>query len=873
MDFSRPLTLALLLITGACSSNPDSQPPHTDGSPADPVDAGDVQLPDASPPDGAPDSYVSPDADSDAPSDATPDSPHPQPPKKCTVQSDAIVMQCEDLSGSWFLSTNVPGYLDRGYVVARADGVASSAMQGSLEIPDAGTYFVWARGYEYGADRRWQIEIDGTLLAETHADESEGFSWQLAGQIVLPAGPVSVRVLDVGEGWEVADAMALSTDPDFQPNEGEACWRVLDPVAASAMVFEEIMGRTRAYDLALPVPQTVAAWEQRAASLRGRLSSSLGLDGTLEQPPSNLQHLGQTQLEGYRIERLTFEAIDGFTVTANVYVPDGTGPFPAVVSPLGHWNVGKAHPTPAARSHALALLGYVSITFDLFGYGERRVPGNEHDVHWPLVLTGRSNAGVQVQETSQALSYLLTRGDVDPSRIGLTGASGGGLATLYTSTVDTRFHAAVPVAYVTQFEELLESGIRRCGCSHVPSVASFTNMGEMLGLFGPKPLTLLAGVNDPIFPVLGTMKAEAQARTPYELYGAGDQLALRIFDAGHDYDHPMREAMYGMFEEVLGESGDGSPVPEPSFDVPPDSVYHCFPTGKVPSSSPTLRSLARDWAEQASSELPVPSHWEPDDMRSNLSSLLNPPAPQAVGIEVLGTAETDGMPVELMRLEVQPGILLPGRMVRGDADSPVVLIAEEDRTAFPGAGTLRVAHDLGWTALHTAPRGLGETAWAEYQTVSNNVLLGDSLAGQRAFDLSQVGRALENMLQLAPGNVDMLALGPESALSALFAQALWGEFHAVALGPLPSTVHRAFLRDLPTMGYVASILHVADIPHVAGLAADRPLLLGFGDDSFASHYPEWSSFLAIQADQVEILDVASGLTWLSSVRASEVDDS
>lgn len=743
--------------------------------------------------------------------------------------AQTIRLECEDFSGPWREQTNIAGYSGRGFVVSNAQGVATSVMEKTVLIEVRGTYYVWARGWEgTGWDRRWRVQVGDTLLPPTHAGrDANRFSWQRCGQVELEPGELLIRLIDAGDSYEVADAIMLTTDGDLDLTADERRWRVLPAYEAQKMVFEEVMARTRAYAAAVPLPRSISEWQARAATIRPRILKALGLDPLPERTPLNAQILGEVQRDGYRIQRVTYESRPGMIVTANVYVPDAQGPFPLVLCPVGHWSRGKNEPNPAARSQGLAKLGYITITYDPFGQEERAVPGNGHDEAWRLALTGHCNMTFMVWDTVRALDYMLTRPDVDPTRIACTGASGGGLNTLYFSVVDERLDVAVPVVYITQWEDFFSTGAAHCPCSHVPGLARFTDMGEMTALFAPRPQLYMNAEDDPHFLPRGARRAEAQAQVIYELLGAGQNLRCVIFPGGHDYSQPMREALYGFLDLHLRGRGDGSPIAEPPDDpLPSIESLWCFESGKLPPTSKTVRQFAEDWARAAIADLPKPDCLDIGRTRAALVETLHPPCPaQAPRFESAGTLEAGGLTVHKLKLHVQPGIVLPALLAPGETGSPALIISDASPDPVSAKTLLREAASAGFTALYVSPRGWGETAWNEHVICTDNLLLGDPILGQRAFDLIAAQRALRSRLADPNTPIALVALGPEAGLAGLFAQALWPEFEAVAVGPIAHSFLDAFGPGLPLMAYVPNILKVADISHLCKLAAERPLRL------------------------------------------------
>jgi pimeloyl-ACP methyl ester carboxylesterase len=171
---------------------------------------------------------------------------------------------------------------------------------------------------------------------------------------------------------------------------------------------------------------------------------------------------------GYRIEHLLFESLPGFRVTALVYVPDGPGPFPAVLGTAGHADEGKASPTYQHAWVSLVRRGFVVLAYDPPGQGERyeyvdpatgtsRVgPGTrEHMMTGQQVLlTGRTIGAYMVQDGRRALDYLLTRADVDPTRIAVAGNSGGGTQAALLAATEPRLAAAVVSCYMTSWSDM-----------------------------------------------------------------------------------------------------------------------------------------------------------------------------------------------------------------------------------------------------------------------------------------------------------------------------------------------------------------------------------------------------------------------------------
>src|SRR5262245_15699092 len=206
--------------------------------------------------------------------------------------------------------------------------------------------------------------------------------------------------------------------------------------------------------------RTEAELKQVQADLRTKLLRALGgLPST--KTPLNAQVTGRIQMTGFHIEKVIFESLPGVFVTALVYVPDQPGKHPAVLVPCGHSANGKAY--YQAMCQRLVARGYVVICWDPVGQGERsqfwdasrqrsryNLICGEHAVLGNLAyLAGTNLARWEVWDGMRAVDYLLTRPEVDPSHVSMTGTSGGGFQTAIIAALDTRINAAAPSCYIT----------------------------------------------------------------------------------------------------------------------------------------------------------------------------------------------------------------------------------------------------------------------------------------------------------------------------------------------------------------------------------------------------------------------------------------
>ena len=251
-------------------------------------------------------------------------------------------------------------------------------------------------------------------------------------------------------------------------------------------------------------------WQTHMQAVREHFRLSLG--AFPEKTPLNPQLVDTLERDGYVIEKLLIESQPGFPVTVNLYrPPEITEPLPAVLNPLGHWADGKAETVVQARGIGLARHGYVALVYDPIGQGER-------SQHWdtathtnpvessteqhagaclPCWLTGQTVINHMVWDGVRMLDYLETRDDVDASRIGCTGASGGGTFTMFLTAFDDRITAAMPVCSTATYERMHSKGQIGDPCQDpVGSYPDDMDMADLLMSRAPLPMQITCTTYD-----------------------------------------------------------------------------------------------------------------------------------------------------------------------------------------------------------------------------------------------------------------------------------------------------------------------------------------------------------------------------------------
>lgn len=330
--------------------------------------------------------------------------------------------------------------------------------------------------------------------------------------------------------------------------------------------------------------------QEYVESVRARIRECFGPEP--DRTPLNPRVTGVLERDGYRIEKVIFESRPNFPVTANLYLPTNIdGPLPGVVGTCGHSSNGKAAEAYQSFSQGLARMGYACLIYDPIGQGERYQyvdeklkprrggPVSEHLYAGnQQFLIGEFFGSWRAWDGIRALDYLLTREDVDPNRIGVTGNSGGGTMTTWLCGVEPRWSMAAPSCFVTTFRRNMENELPADTEQCPPrALALGLDHADFLAAMAPKPVMILAKERD-YFDARGAEEAYRRLQRLYGLLGQREQVGMFIGPTTHGYSQENREAMYGWFNGAtkISERSD-----EPKIVIEKDEDLWCTPGGQV----------------------------------------------------------------------------------------------------------------------------------------------------------------------------------------------------------------------------------------------------------------------------------------------------
>ena len=291
-----------------------------------------------------------------------------------------------------------------------------------------------------------------------------------------------------------------------------------------------------------------------------RLKQTLGLDKVELQLPDYVPRTERKAIEekeGFTLERWIIWTEPGIPLPVVVLIPKNkTGRLPLVIATHGHGKnadlydgiypkiVDKATTEQTEISIAVQAVkqGYIAIAPTMRAFGDTRTDfdknnNNSFSCHNQLMhdlLVGRTPIGDRVWDMSKILDWALQHFPVDEKKIAITGNSGGGTVSLFTAACDSRIKVAAPSSYFCTFEGSIGS-ISHCDCNYIPSILNLGEMSNVAGLIAPRPLCVINGKEDTIFPIEETRKAFAHLKTIYAAANVPNDVMLYEGDGGHKY--------------------------------------------------------------------------------------------------------------------------------------------------------------------------------------------------------------------------------------------------------------------------------------------------------------------------------------------------
>ena len=586
------------------------------------------------------------------------------------------------------------------------------------------------------------------------------------------------------------------------------------------------------------VPLRLADWKSQRSNLLHQLRENMGLKQIT--CALDIREYGEIKRPTCSIKKITYQSRPGFRVTANLYLPKGTGPFPGLLIPHGHLTEGKTSPRVQSRCLLFASEGFVVLAVDAFGSGERCTDAGKFEYHggnigFSLLNIGETLLGMQVNDNLKGIDLLQSLDEVDHSLIGVTGASGGGNQTMWVSALDARVKAAVPVVSVGTFESYVTE--TNCVCELLPNGLCLTEEWAVLGLIAPNALLMINSLQDiRPFSVKEMLRSYTAARDVFDLYGVGDRLACQAIDLPHGYWPEMQRHALGWFRRWLQNEGEGrackisetSPLPHEELLVFPD---HIRPS-EVKSIFDFVHHIATGF---------VSGHLnkeDPGEMTGKIRELKNllhlPKEMPSIQLKFCHQTTEGKNMVKSIQLEVEPGVILPVEIYSSCDNEPtsaLLVVHHKGVKSIVHEPWMETWLQSGKALVFADLRNSGSMLWDSkierlplFHNASRSTLwLGHTMIGEWVIDLSSITKYLKSDCDIA--DLDLLAY-QDAGIAGLCLGVLEDIFEKI-------TTHETLGSLIPQKGpgkhsmavQIPNILQWGDISMMAALAkADVQLL-------------------------------------------------
>jgi len=588
--------------------------------------------------------------------------------------------------------------------------------------------------------------------------------------------------------------------------------------------------------------KTLDDWQQSLPRYRQEYFDMLGLWPLPERTPLHATVTRTLDRGDYKVDMLHYQSRPGLYVTGNLYRPSIVAAgerLPAILYVCGHAPRDRNGNKTAYQSHGiwLARHGYVCLILDTLQLGE--IAGIHHGTYregrWWWLSRGYTPAGVECWNGIRGIDYLVSRSDVDPGRIGVTGISGGGSATFWIAAADQRVKVAVPVSGMSDLTSYVSDHIvnGHCDCMFLYNTYQWP-WTRIPSLIAPRPLLFVNSDQDSIFPIDGNERIVNRLERMYSLFGAGDVIDSLVSIGGHAYRQDIRQGSFRFLNTYL--KNDPRAVldtevdlvtsgTEPVHPIAPEQLRVFPQNSDLPTDSHNSR-IDQEFVPMPKLDLPKEgafAAWKADRV-AKLKTLTFHHFPGQI---------PTGRPVQtnssgLVWLETEPGISVPLRKVQStDSGS---------RRLWLIAGAEEQLQPTWWKQFVGAqddvyvcdPRGIGETRWT-----SNNppnyverahYLLGRTVDSGRVWDLVAAARYVRELGQTR-NSVCLAGAGSAGALACYAALLEPGISEVFLFHPPPSHMEIS----APAL---LNVLRVCDIPEVVGMLAPRPV-------SIVSDLPVW----------------------------------
>lgn len=592
-------------------------------------------------------------------------------------------------------------------------------------------------------------------------------------------------------------------------------------------------------DSLLSTLKTAEDWDMRSQAIR---DSIIAWTGPLpERTPLNVRITGRIERDDYIIEKILFESRPDYLVSANLYLPKNNSELrPALLNVIGHTPYGKADERYQRLSIAQVKNNFVVLTIDGLGQGERG--GGSSSFHQPIgtqaFISGTHLFNYMVWDAIRAIDYLVSRPEVDPDKISMTGSSGGGMLTTYILPFENRITVAVPTTNPNTWSYRVHADL---ATDHEQVffgafASSIDPRGDPLFTHVPKPLLLNTTTDDNLNPPRGVWDLSTWLYKSYSAHGAPEKFTTTMVKAGHDYNQEQREITYAWMLRWTGN--DSSDFWEHDTPIEKEEDLWAATGGNIFNEPDSRRNqeLVLDYLRENKAEWgEVKTRNELRSHKSKVSALMESVLYiDADNIMVSGDFEKSrkigDVIVRSFIIRPEEGIVLPGIFLESQEKSS----KQEVILYIDGEGKSNLLKDMdivkdilneGYSVCAVDLRGIGETA-PDMANKFWDFLAGKPIFGQRVHDVLTTIKWLKESSVKAQ-NITLWGLGM-GALYGAFAGVLSDDVSGLLLEESLISFESVVQVKEPEYGHeviLPNILEKFDTPQVYQALSPRPVKL------------------------------------------------
>lgn len=589
-------------------------------------------------------------------------------------------------------------------------------------------------------------------------------------------------------------------------------------------------------DSLLSTFKTVDDWRTFARTVRDSMKSWTGL--LPERTPLNARTTGKLDREGYIVEKVLFESRPNYLVSANLYLPKNrTMKCPALLNVIGHAQNGKANERYQRMSIAQVRNGFVVLTIDCVGQGERGELSSHKTVGAQAIISGTHLFNIMVWDAIRAIDYLVSRPEVDENKICITGSSGGGMMSTYILPFEDRIAVAIPTCNPNTWSFRVQANL---ATDHEQVffgafASGIDPRGDPLFAHVPKPLLLNTTTDDHLNPPAGVWDLNNWLYKAYASYGFPEKVKTSMVRAGHDYNREQREISYAWMLKWTGM--DASSFWEADARIEKEEDLYAAPGGSVfnVAGSKQHHNLVLDYLNEHKVDwAPLKSANEIKANQSRMKALVEETlninfSDTKVKYKLEEIRNKGDLKIRHFTIEPEVGIVLPGIILQplSPLSNDVVLYIHEKGKSEILQDKILINEILksGKQICAVDLRGIGETV----PDLSNKLwdfLAGKPIFGQRALDVVKVARWLKES-EIQAGEILFWGNGI-CALYGAFAGVANNDISAFVLEqPLISFESVARTKE-PKYNYevlLNGVLEKFDMPMVYQAVSPRPITL------------------------------------------------